>query len=180
MKTNNWINVVIFAVVGIFLMACGDSTETAEKMSDKAQTMTEQAQQAGEEIKEATQETAQKAGKMAQEAVTTVEKSATAVGEWTKENIDAFMETAQSEMNDLDAKYQELESKMAGWDEAAKKEYADQMEALTEKKAQAAEQLAALEDASGDAWIAAKEKLDALMVEIKELYEKIHQKILAG
>ena len=90
------------------------------------------------------------------------------------------MEAAQSEMSDLDSKYEELKSKMSGWDEAAKEELADQMEALDDKKAQAAEQLADLKDASGDAWVADKEKLDALMAEIKELFEMIHQKVMAG
>ena len=163
MKTKKWTTLILLGIVLVFLNGCGDKKEEAAQ-----QTTTDAA-------KEQVQEATDKAGEMAKEATDAVKEGAAAAMDWSQEKIDAFMAEAKTQLGDFDAKFEELSAKAAEMDDAAKAALSGQMEELVTLKDAAAEKLAALQDASGVAWVATKAEYDELIEKIKTLYDNIKQ-----
>ena len=172
MKTNRWTTLIILGIVLVFLNGCGDKKEEAAQKTT-TEILKEQLQEATDKSIEMAKEATEKTSEMDKEATDAVKEGTAAAMDWSKEKMDAFMAEAKTQLGDFDTKFEELGAKAAEMDDAAKAAFSEQMKELGTLKDAAAEKLAALETASGDAWAAAKAEYDELIEKIKTLYENI-------
>jgi len=157
MNRINWINLIIVGLMVIMVAACSD--KSAEK--------------AVEQAKEGAKAVTEKTGEIAKEAAEETKEAVATATNWTKEKMDEYLGKMGEQLNGFNDKFKDLAAKAEGLTGDAKEKFKKQLATLTEKKDAAAKEMEALEGASGDAWTAAKERFEAVMKEIKELYDKM-------
>lgn len=157
MNKTNWLNLIIVGLMVVMVTACSD------KSTEKAV----------EQAKEGTKAITEKTGEIAKEAAEKTKETVETATNWTKEKMDEYLGEMGEQLNGFNDKFKELAAKAEGLTGDAKEKFKEQFAALTEKKDAAAKEMEALKDTSGDAWTAAKERFEAVMKEIKELYDKM-------
>jgi hypothetical protein len=145
MKRLIWMPLMALLVGLAILTGCGEKAEeAAKKVSDKTQQATEAAKETMD--------------------------SATA---WTKDKMDAYVGKTKEQLGKFDTQFEDLSAKADKLSEDAQEKFKGQLAALTEKKGAIAKKLDELQEASGEAWVKAKQELDQLMAELEKLYENI-------
>ena len=157
MNKTNWLNLIIVGLMVVMVTACSD------KSTEKA------AEQAKEGAKAATEKT----GEMVKEAAEETKEAVETASNWTKEKMDEYLGKMGEQLNGFNDKFKDLAVKAEGLTGDAKEKFKEQFAALTEKKDAAAKEMEALKDTSGDAWTVTKERFEAVMKDIKALYDKM-------
>jgi uncharacterized protein YdeI (BOF family) len=145
MKRLTWMPLMALLLGLAILIGCGEKAEeAAKKVSDKTQQTTEAAKKTME--------------------------SATA---WTKDKMNAYVGEMKEQLGKYDTQFEDLSAKAEKLGDDAKEKFKGQLAALTEKKGAIAKKMEELQEASGEAWVKAKQELDKLMAELSRLYENM-------
>ena len=157
MNKRNRLNLIIVGFMVVMVTACSD--QSAEK--------------AVEQVKEGAKAVTDKTGEIAKDATEGTKEAVATATNWTKEKMEEYLGKMGKQLDGFNDEFKDLAAKAEGLTGTAKEKFDEQYATLTEKKDSAAKEMEALENASGDAWTAVKERLEAIMKEIKELYDSM-------
>jgi ABC-type transporter Mla subunit MlaD len=172
------------ALAVALVSGCGDKPEEEQSAAKAVKEVKEETQTAAEktsdlakdavkDAKEGARAVAEKTGDLAKEAVEKTKTTVAGAADWTKEKVDEYLTKTGDVLSGFDTNFDDLAKKAEGLSGEAKDKFKEQFAALTDKREAALKELEGLKSSSGDAWVAAKDKFEELLQEMKELYDKI-------
>jgi outer membrane murein-binding lipoprotein Lpp len=106
-----------------------------------------------------------------------VKEDSRQAADYTYDKKEEYQRALAAQMQELDAKIDELKAKAARASDAVKAEFARDMEALDRQKAVLAQKMEAVKSSSASAWSDVKAGANSAMDSVKQTYERAKAKL---